>query len=188
MPLLRIASCGLALLCTGVTAFGRVSIVRDGKVCAVIVTAVKPSPVAAYAVKELATHVEKATGQRLPVAVETAIPQGYPTRIFVGAAEAALAQGIDPNTLEIEEYVLRTVGDDLCILGKEMFREQYKGTRPHGEPWNPLSGECMHSGALFGVYEVLERYLGVRWLSRYLQVDPSKEHAVEVGSTRRQPG
>ncbi len=164
MRLLSIVSCGLAILCTGVTAFGQVGIVRDGKVRAAIVTAVKPSPVAAYAVEELVAHVKKATGQRLPVSVETAIPQGYPTRIFVGTTKAALAQGIDPNPLDIEEYVLRTVGNDLYILGKEMRREEYKGTRPHGEPWNPLSGECVHSGTLFGVYEVLERYLGVRWL------------------------
>ena len=102
------------------TAFSQVSLVRDGKVRAVVVTAVKPSPVAAYAVEELVNHVKKATGQQLPVAVETDIPAGYDSRVFVGVSDAARKQGIDADKLAIEEYVLRTVGNDLYIVGKEL--------------------------------------------------------------------
>ncbi|HET6325697.1 MAG TPA: DUF4838 domain-containing protein [Planctomycetaceae bacterium] len=142
-----------------------VCLVRDGKVRAVVVTAVKPSPVAAYAVEELVTHVQKATGQRLPVAVETAVPAGYESRLFVGVSDAARKQGIDPDKLEVEDYVLRTGGNDLYIVGKELRAEQYHGTRPrYSEPWNPLSTECVHSGTLLGVYDILENSLEVRWL------------------------
>ena len=42
---------GLLALNNGL-AFGQVSLVRDGKACAVVVTAVDPSPVATYAVEE----------------------------------------------------------------------------------------------------------------------------------------
>ena len=99
------------------------------------------------------------------MAVETAIPAGYDSRVFVGVTEAARKQGIDADKLEIEEYVLRTVGNDLYIVGKELHPEQYHGSRPrYSEPWNPLATECVHSGTLLGVYEVLENYLGVRWL------------------------
>ena len=143
----------------------QVSIVRDGQARAVVVTAARPSPVAAYAVDELVSHIEKATGCRLPVAIENDIPQGYASRIFVGVTEAALDQGIDPDSLEIEDFVLRAVDADLYIIGKEMDPDQeYTGPRPHGEPMNPLSAECTHTGTLYGVYEVLERYVGVRWL------------------------
>ena len=83
----------------------------------------------------------------------------------MGVSEAARKQGIDADKLAIEEYVLRTVGNDLYIVGKELHPEQYHGSRPrYSEPWNPLAMECVHSGTLLGVYEVLEDYLGVRWL------------------------
>src|ERR1700675_2843552 len=88
------------------TAFSQVTLVRDGKVRAVVVTAVKPSQVAAYAVEELVNHVKKATGQQLPVAVETNVPEGYDSRFFVGVTDAARKQGIDADKLQIEEYVL----------------------------------------------------------------------------------
>ena len=146
-------------------ASSQVTLVQDGKIRAVVVTAVKPSQVATYAVEELVNHVKKATGQQLPVAVETDIPAGYDSRVFVGVSEAARKQGIDADKLAIEEYVLRTVGNDLYIVGKELYPEQYHGSRPlYSEPWNPLSMECVHSGTLLGVYEVLEDCLGVRWL------------------------
>ena len=111
-----------ALWFTGM-ASAEVSIVHDGKASAVVVTAEKPSQVAAYAVEELVSHIEKATGQRLPVAVETSIPEGCSSRIFVGVTQAALKQGIQPDQLAPEESVLRTVGSDLYILGKELSLE-----------------------------------------------------------------
>jgi hypothetical protein len=157
---------GACLLFLGAErAFSEVCLVRDGKVRAVVVMAVKPSPVAAYAVEELVNHVQKATGLRLPVAVETAVPGGFKSHIYVGVSDAARKQGIDPDKLEVEEYVLRTVGNDLYVLGKELRPEQYHGTRPgYSEPWNPLSMECVHSGTLLGVYDILENSLEVRWL------------------------
>lgn len=154
----------IAMLCVTSTALAQVPVVRDGRACAVVVTAVKPSPVAVYAVEEFVDHIEKATGQRLPVVAETNIPNGYDGRIFVGETEAARKVGIDVNTLALEQSVLRTVGSDLYIIGKELQPNEYKGSRPHAEPWNPLSTECEHSGTLFGVYDVLDGYVGVRWL------------------------
>ncbi len=147
------------------TAYSQVSLVRDGQIRAVIVTAVKPSAVATYAVEELVNHVKQATGQRLPVVVETEIPDGYDSHVFVGACEAAQKQGLNADSLAIEEYRLRTVGSDLYVLGKELFPEQYNGSRPrYSEPWNPLAMECVHSGTLLGIYDLLENVLGVRWL------------------------
>ncbi len=165
LAIFLIALAALSLRTGEDAAFSQVTLVRDGKARAVVVTAVKPSPVAAYAAEELISHVKKATGQQLPVAVETEIPAGYDRRIFIGVSEAARQQGIDADQLEVEEYVLRTVGNDLYIVGKELLPDQYHGTRPlYSEPWNPLAMECVHSGTLLGVYELLEDHLGVRWL------------------------
>ena len=47
-----------------------VSIVRDGQARAVVVTAARPSQVVAYAVDELVSHVEKATGRRLVLPID----------------------------------------------------------------------------------------------------------------------
>jgi hypothetical protein len=162
---LQITLSTLLLVIWAETAFSQVSLVRDGTVRAVVVTGVKPSPVAAYAVEELVSHVKNATGQQLPVVVETNIPAGYDTRVFVGVTDAARKQGIDADKLEIEHYVLRTVGNDLYIVGKELNPDQYQGSRPlYSEPWNPLATENVHTGTLLGVYEVLENFVGVRWL------------------------
>ena len=120
-------------------AFAQVSLVRNGKACAVVVTAVKPSPVAAYAVEELVAHVKQATGQQLPVVAETAVPSGYASRVFVGVTEAAKKLGIDAEKLPIEEYVLRTVGPDFYIVGKELRPESIgargRSIRSRGIRW-----------------------------------------------------
>ena len=166
--MMRIGGWMLAMLCVAwTTASAMVCIVRDDKVRAVVVTAAKPSEVAAYAAKELVYHIEKATGQRLQVVLETAIPKGYASRIFVGDTDAARKQGLDPDKLEIEEFIVRTVGSDLYITGKELHPDQkvmYEILSPQREPRNPLSTHNVYSGTLFGVYEVLDSYLGVRWL------------------------
>jgi hypothetical protein len=162
---LLISLSAFALALGARTAFAQVTLVRDGKACAVVVTSNKPSPVAVYAVEELVAHVKKATRVQLPVAVESDVPAGYDSRVFVGVSAVARKQGIDPDKLAIEEYVLRMVGNDLYIVGKELLPEQYHGSRPrYSEPWNPLAMECVHSGTLLGVYELLEDSLGVRWL------------------------
>ena len=146
-------------------AFSQVTFVRDGKARAVVVTAVNPSQVAVYAAEELVSHIKKSTGVQLPVVVESNIPEGDDSRVYVGMCEAARTHGVDAEKLEIEEYVLRTAGSDLYIVGKELTPEQYHGSRPrYSEPWNPLAMECVHSGTLLGVYEILENFLNVRWL------------------------
>ncbi len=153
---------GVLLAATSTPAMAQVTLVAEGKSRAVVITAAHPSPVAAYAAAELIEHVKKATGQQLPLATETDIPPGYDYRVFVGACQAARSQGFDPDALEIESICLRTAGKDLYILGKELFPEQYHGSRPlYSEPWNPLAMECVHSGTLLGVYELLEDVVGV---------------------------
>ena len=144
-------------LCVLVTAFcsapasATVNIVVDGKAAAVIVTADDPPTIATYAAKELVQHVKKATGATLPIATESKIPKGFATRLFLGTTKAAAQQGIDTEVLRPEEFVMRSVGSDLYITGKD-------------DGSNPLSPSNSKCGTLFGVYEFLERYLGVRWL------------------------
>lgn len=127
-------------------------IVEQGNSQAVVVTGTDPSPVAEYAVEELVDHIEKATGNRLPIASESDIPEEYSRRLFVGDTEEARAEGITPEELPPDTFVIRSSSSDLFVLGNE------------DDDADPLDESHSYSGTLFGIYELLERYVGVRWL------------------------
>lgn len=131
----------------------QVVLVDDGRPGAVIVTADEPAPVAAYAARELADHVELATGVRMSILGEsqaqaTAAPAG---RVHVGPTRASLAAGIDAASLPAEVAIIRTDGQALHIVGREGSGD-------------PLNFNNHLAGTLWGVYELLETQLGVRWL------------------------
>jgi|GEM_PF-746610 len=149
---------------------GGVTLVEQGQPRAVIVTADAPSRMAAYAVEELVAHVRKASGATLPVAKESAVPEGFAHRIYVGDTQAVRRLGIKPDELAFDASVLRSAGDDLYIVGRELPA----GFWGANNECDPLAIEgtdpklCTPyptgSGTLFGVYELLERHLGVRWV------------------------
>ncbi len=118
---------------------------------AVIVTADKPLPVSVYAAQELVRHVALASGVTLPVVTESAIPDGHTGHIFLGPTKAAQAKGLDLTALPPETFIMRSDGSDLYILGAE----------DKGDPLDQRNSKC---GTLFGVYELLERTIKVRWL------------------------
>ena len=195
--MVRITCVVLAAFCAVGTVAAQVRVVENGKARAVVVTADKPSLTAAYAAKELVTHIEKATGKRLKLVGESDIPKGYASRIFVGVTQAALKQGIKPDKLGNDEFVLRTIGSDLFVLGKEDFfgspppdrhsrdiRSRRKRARVH-----PLSVFNQYSGTLFGVYEILERHVGVRWLwPGELGTYVPRTQTVEIGALDKKIG
>ncbi|MGD9495513.1 MAG: DUF4838 domain-containing protein [Armatimonadota bacterium] len=132
-------------------AYADVPVVADGRAQAVVVTAAEPLPLARYAAEELVYHVQRATGVALTIVTEDAIPPDAPAgRIYVGATQAGAAAGIDAAALDGEETVLRTVGGSLFIVGDD-------------RDGDPLSGDT-RAGTLWGVYELLERELGVVWM------------------------
>ena len=126
-------------------------VVEAGKPAAVIVTPDEPSAVVRYAAQELADHVEKATGAKLIVASERAVPETARTRIYLGDTRAARAAGIEANQLAAETFTLRTdaKAHALFIAGRDSAGD-------------PLDRDTS-AGTLFGVYEWLERDVGVRW-------------------------
>ncbi len=128
-----------------------VRLVVDGQATAVVVTADEPLPVARHAADELVDHIQQATGVRLAVVGESEIPEGYASRLFLGRTRAAREAGIVAEELAPEAFVLRSVGPDLIVVGDE----------GEGNPLSPSNSRC---GTLFGVYELLERCLHVRWL------------------------
>jgi hypothetical protein len=143
------AAAVLALAATAV-AHADVDVIKDGRAQAVIVLADQPTAVARYAAEELAYHIEKASGARLAIVAESGASETRGARIYLGDTRAAHAAGIDVAQLAPESSMLHVGADSIIIAG---------GDAP-GEPLEPGT----FAGTLFGVYEWLERDLGVRWL------------------------
>jgi hypothetical protein len=116
------------------------------------VTPDNPTAVAKYAAEELVYHVEKGTGARLTVVAESTASASSATRIYLGDTQRARAAGIVSSTLAAETFVLRTDAKAraLFIAGRDTAGD-------------PLDRDTS-AGTLFGVYEWLERELGVRWV------------------------
>lgn len=124
-----------------------VTLVRDGKPEAVIVTVDHPTRVARYAAEELVQHVAKATGAHLEVKTESAAKDDTRPRLYIGASGAAGAEVVQ---LAPEAYVLRVTNKAVFIMGNDSGGD-------------PLDTDT-RAGTLWGVYEWLERTVGVRWL------------------------
>ena len=85
--------------------------------------------------------LEEISGARLPIATDDG--PATPREVLVGdsAHLAALGVEIDWDALGEEGFTLRTVGETLVIAGSDV------------------------RGAMYGVYHLLEEYLGCRWFS-----------------------
>ncbi len=126
-------------------------VVTDGEAQAVVVVPEDSYPIAAYAAEELIWHVEQATGVALPMTTESETPASPSRRIYVGATEAAAGAGIDVEALAPAAFVVQQTDQALFISAAD-------------GPGDPLRQNHDHSGVLWGVYDFLDRELGVRWL------------------------
>ena len=131
-----------ALILTGAVAArsdaDRVTVVKDGKVNAVLVLPEAPSPDETLAATELTAHVGKISGATLATAENGTVPAGLvPIRIGLALCPDA-------------EASIRAVGNDPAAF--------LLAVREDGIHLAGLSPE----GTLFAAYELLEQ-LGVRW-------------------------
>lgn len=99
------------------------------------------------AAQELQEHLAKAVSVKLPVATSPRSPM-----IALGDSKAAQDAGIFGSKLEYEEYVIRTVGSDLFIVGHDIPND--------GK--NEFFGDSF--GTRYATYDFLEKVIGVRWL------------------------
>ena len=118
---------------------------------AIVVIPDNTLPIANYAAEEFIWHVEQSTGVKLILRKESENQERDKASIYVGVTKAAERAGIDVQKLPPEACLLRTVGGHLFIVGND-------------GPGDPLSIGHTHSGTLWGVYELLEQELNVRWL------------------------
>ncbi|NUQ65447.1 MAG: hypothetical protein HUU20_23510 [Pirellulales bacterium] len=108
-----------------------------------------------HAAAQLQEYLKKITGRTLTIVAET--DQNDGPAIYVGQTRLAAARGMEDYGKE--EYHLKTIGKDVVIAG--------------GRP----------RGVLFGTYEFLERFAGVRYLSVNFERVPQTPAVTVAGGT-----
>jgi hypothetical protein len=130
-----------------------VPIVQSGQPQAVIMTRPNAPGYIQLAAQELQAHVQKMSGAVLPLAT-VGSEATYPGSrfVYVGVSAATNAAGISTSGMELEHYILRTIGSNAYLVGRDGGDDQ----------WWDLT-DCQ-PGTLFGVYHLLGEILKVRWL------------------------
>lgn len=127
-----------------------IRLAKEGRANCEIVVGRTPYPVAAFAAQELQTFLGSVIGEEPPV---VAVRSGAVPAIYVGSSEWAGAWCRDLWSLPRDAFVIRTVGDVVFIGGRDDLRI---------DPMRDQSGNYERA-TLFGVYEFLERFAGVRF-------------------------
>ena len=129
-----------------------VTLVSGGEVQFEIVTPKNASPTAKYAAQETARLLSSAVGKKLRV-VEKA--SGKVSAIVIGDAALAKQAGIDLKKLDRDGFVIKTVGRNVLIIGRDHPTKLPSHMQNHGN-----SGE---RATLYGTYDFLERFAGIRF-------------------------
>ncbi len=132
-------------------------LIKDGRAVSAIVLSADASSVERHAAEELALYLGKIAGSNAPAIVSQSPENLCP--IFLGTVNdsnlvARLKDRTLPAKLDPEGFLIDSGSDRLIILGKE-----------------PI-------GALYGAYEILKKYGGIRWITpgadgEYFTVKPT---------------
>jgi hypothetical protein len=106
-------------------------------------------PVEKTAARELASHIEKMIGAKSVVLPEQRLTPGRSADAYVGRCEDVKAQKLGLN-LPREGYDIRLVDGKLFIVGDDESGSPFVGNK--------------RTGTLFGVYDFLERDMGITWI------------------------
>ncbi|MFA6929444.1 MAG: DUF4838 domain-containing protein [Lentisphaeria bacterium] len=135
------------------------TLVSEGTPLTVLVLAEKPTTTAWYSAMELQHHIELISNAKINIVHENnPLPDGV--RIFIGDTQFAHKQKIDPQTFDLEESLIRFIGNDIILIGRDQpaFAKPVYGTD------KVLPGiHQYHKATLWASYNFLERYLGVHW-------------------------
>ena len=139
----------LALFCSSATPQPALTLCDKGHSSYTIVIASTAPPSERYAATELQSYLEKISGAKLPIVTDA--ERSAPREILLGdnAHLQKLGEKVDFQSLGTEGFVLRTAQNQLIIAG--------------GKP----------RGTFYGVYELLEAKLGVRWFTPEVESVPT---------------
>ena len=142
----RVPTILLLTLALALPAAAQVTLARPGQpALPVVFNAATATPGEQTACAELTSYLHQLTGATFAVAGEGAATG---PALYLGDTAFARQHGVDVAALGTEESVLKTVDGNLIVAG--------------GRP----------RGTLYAVYELLEKYGGVRWYTPAVQVVP----------------
>lgn len=122
---------------------------EDGRTTYRVALADNASETERFAAEELTNFLARVTGAAFPVVPESEAAGAVPA-IYLGWTAFAGEQNIPLAELGEEEWVIRTVGDNLILTG--------------GRP----------RGTMYAVYEFLEKQVGCHWLDARTEVVPER--------------
>lgn len=130
-----------ALLAASTAPAAPLVLVRAGQPEAQVIVGAAASAQVVSAAETLVRYVREASGAALPLRRDNAVPADFAgVSIRIGPTDGTDRAGLLPEGLDGDGFVLCARGRELLILGPT------------------------DDGTEFGVYDVLERYVGVRWL------------------------
>lgn len=121
-----------------------------------VVLATNACRVLKFAERELNGILEKVFGSKLPVVNR---PSPGKVSIILGENEWSREAGIDPARLGRDGFFIRVKGDRIYIVGKDDPKENID----HLLKCDKHHFQWTERATLFGVYEFLERFAGVRF-------------------------
>ncbi len=124
---------------------------KDAEICPRAKKSIAP------AVKLLCEAFEKCTGKQPAVYdIGEAVPASLPCRILVGGSKPAQEAGVDTAALPPQGFEIRTTAQGIIIAGND------SSTNPDFNK-DPLDKYGSSKGTLYGAYDFVERFLGVRF-------------------------
>lgn len=136
---------------------------KDGKACAQIVVAAKPTRAAMFAAYELKWHLDRITGGDFKIVKEDKIEAAQLLPIYVGESSKTRAKGADFKKQEwlvdVKKDSIELIGLDKADFGTVTYYNDEKGVRGTGWP-----GMFDAQGSMYATYDFLETLVGVRWL------------------------
>ncbi len=125
-----------------------VTLVRDGKPMALIVTNGRPIESQKIAATELQEHIRIMSGATLPIIKENELPPNTSKAlIFIGSGKLTQRLGLVTKNMEPETFVVKTLPNVLILAGED------GGSKKNAR-----------NGTLWAVYDFLQDQLGCRWI------------------------
>lgn len=120
-----------------------------------IVVPDESGPVAAFAGKELQRFLKQSLDADVKI---VKAPSGKSSAIILGDNHYARAAGIEAKRLPRDGFVMKSVGDNVFIVGRDDM-----ACAPEKLMAGGIWSQLYERGTLFGTYDFLERFLGVRF-------------------------
>jgi hypothetical protein len=121
-----------------------------------IVVPDEAGPVAKFAGKELKELLSQSLGADIQVLKE---PSGGKTALILGNNKLLSKAGIDISKLPVDAFIIKSVGRSIFIAGIDDMAKEPEVEMKNMFVW----GQLYDRATLFGVYDFLERYLGMRF-------------------------